>query len=79
MSKIDRKNLSQKLISQRYVFTLSQTYFVSIYLAGLFSEPQTSGASKDQEISEEFFLAFKYVLKNSKITTNFVTDFCPCL
>ena len=54
MSKIDRKNLSQKLISQRYVFTLSQTYFVSIYLAGLFSEPQTSGASKDQVLYSSY-------------------------
>ena len=29
----------------------------------------------DQEISEEFFLAFKY----SKMPTNFITDFCPTL
>ena len=78
MSKIERKKLSQKLISQRYVFTLSQTYFASISLAGLVSEPQTFGATKDQEIPEEFFSCLQ-ILKNSKIPTNFVTDFCPRL
>ena len=78
MSKIERKKLSQKLISQRYVFTLSQTYFASISLAGLVSEPQTFGATKDQEIPEEFFSCLQ-ILKNSKIRTNFVTDFCPRL
>ena len=52
-----------------FLHYLSQICFVSISLADLFSEPQTSGAAKDQEISEEFFLAFKY----SKIHTNFIT------
>ena len=76
MSKIERKKLSQKLISQRYVFTLSQTYFASISLAGLVSEPQTFGATKDQEIPEEFFSCLQ-ILKNSKNTREFCYKFLP--